>query len=161
VVVSGITPPSSGRLEAALEAAAHVGRCASWENQVHRVSVALVFALSAHCALACEPITGWHPPSPREAFSFSSVVLHVRVLSQEGLDPSVVNVEVLHLLKGEFSGHVVHTASHSMCGVGELTSGVEYVFFIPNRERLFVTHLNQPQGLSAAQVLQALGSTSR
>lgn len=128
---------------------------------MHRLLVAPFLALFVHCALGCDPTPGWRPPSPTEAFFSSSVVLHARVVSQQGLDPSVVNVQVLHLLKGPFSGRIIHTASHSLCGVGQLEVGAEYVFFIPDEQRLFVTHLNQPKGLSTEQVLRALRITPK
>lgn len=117
---------------------------------------ALVALLCTPVAFACDPKPGWQPPSPEAAFQASSVVVHARVVSQQGVDPSVVRVEVLHLLKGEFQGSAVNTASHSLCGVGQLKVGEDYVFFIPDSTRLFVTHLNQPHRLTTHQVLLAL-----
>jgi hypothetical protein len=115
----------------------------------------LAMALSTS-AMACDPLPGWRPPSPEAAFAAAKVVIHARVLSQRGLDPSVVDVEVLRTLKGHFAGRTVNTASHSLCGVGTLQVGEEYVFFLPSSQRLFVSHLTQPAGLTAKQVLQAL-----
>jgi hypothetical protein len=125
-------------------------------SRIRYLVSALVALLCTPGAFACDPKPGWKPPSPEAAFRASSVVVHARIVSQQGGDPSIVRVEVLHLLKGEFQGHAVNTASHSLCGVGQLKVGEDYVFFISDSTRLFVTHLNQPQGLTTHQVLLAL-----
>ena len=120
-----------------------------------RVAV-LAVSLFASSAYACDPKPGWRPPDPASAFHAASVVLHARVLAQQGSDPSTVQIRTLRVLKGKFEGSLVNTASHLLCGVGQLKVNAEYVFFIPDAKRMFVTHLNQPEGPSAQQILAAL-----
>lgn len=124
------------------------------------IAVMLLVAACGSSALGCSVKPGWKPPTPAAAFAAAPVVVHVRVLSQEGIDPSEVKVAVLRVLKGNFVGSTVRTASHSMCGVGKLEVGEEYVFFT-DAQRYFVSHVSQPSGLSAAQVLKALEGRDR
>jgi hypothetical protein len=115
--------------------------------------------LSLFCtqpALACDPKPDWRPPTPQGAYATASVVIHARVVSVQGADPWNAKVVVLRTLKGAFSGNTVETASHSLCGIGGLEVGKEYVFFFPHKSSYFVSHLLQPTGFTTDKILKAL-----
>ncbi len=119
----------------------------------------LMIFLSLTCtqpALACDPKPDWRPPTPQDAYATASVVIHARVVSVQGSNPWNAEIVVLRTLKGSFSGSTVETASHSLCGIGRLVAGKEYVFFFPHKSSHFVSHLLQPTDFKTDKILKAL-----
>jgi hypothetical protein len=84
------------------------------------------------------------------------VVVHAKVASSV-TDPSGSitegQVTVIKVLKGRFSGSMVATGASSLCGIGRLSVGQEYVFFFNQRGSWWVHLLVQPPRMSAAEVL--------
>lgn len=81
-------------------------------------------------ALACDPLPGWQPPTPKAAFAKASVVVHARVESVQGQDPWSAKLSVLKSLKGSLITSTVRTGSHSLCGIGKFEVGKELVSWL-------------------------------
>ena len=62
----------------------------------------------------------------------------------------------MRTLRGRFTGASVETGSGSMCGVGELKIGNEYVFFFPDIRHIYIYDHLQPAGLTTEEILQKL-----
>lgn len=122
-------------------------------------AAALVFCfslLSGEASMACDPKPDWRPPTPATAFGRAEVVVHAKVLSAVTDSTGAITegrVTVLKVLKGKFTGNMVATGASSLCGIGRLPVGQEYVFFFNRRGSWWVDSLSQPPRLSAAEVL--------
>ena len=113
----------------------------------------------ANPVFACSPPPGWTEPTPEIAFQRAGRVVHGIVLSKSGTRNRMdARIAVYKVLKGQFSGDTVSTASTATCGINDFEVGKEYVFFL-SPENNFVSHLLQPSGLSARDILRALENT--
>ncbi len=119
------------------------------------VPISLIFFTAT--ARSCSPPENWRPPTSESAFRDATVVVHAKVVSQTELRNKFEGqVLVMKMLKGEFSGDKVVTASYAACGIGRFKVGQEYVFFFPSAGQWFVSQLVQPSNLSARQILSAI-----
>jgi len=86
-------------------------------------------------------------------------VIHARVLTLDRSGPMMgfvrARVQVISVMKGQFSADAVATGPDSMCGVGSFRVGGEYVFFLDKGSN-FVNSLRQPSNVTTRQTLEAL-----
>ena len=90
--------------------------------------------LGSNHSFACSPSENWRPPTTEQLYRASGVVVHLRVISQQGSRQKAVDavVEVIKVFKGEFRSKSIRTLPNGACGLGDFQVGSEYVLFLPN-----------------------------
>ena len=136
---------------------------------MHKKVAAILAILASHSvpSSACSYMPGHVTSDPLVALRRSEVVVHVRVMSQVIEDESrgssdrfgIAQVNVLRSFKGRLSSTEIETGRSSMCGMGPLKVGQEYVLFFTFNDGQLVRG-DQPYGLSAAQILNALSRSA-